>query len=257
MRLSDRDKLIIMILAGVLVFVLPYFFYIKDTKVSTESIIAGNVELQARLDYLNMLNDNRDEYIKRTNDMIEERDEIIASFPADIRQENYTMFLLNTEYSSLKQDEVTGVYYLEHPIVFSAVSYADNVETPISSEDAETEYIALTNVSAIEYRCYYEGLKYLLDYLMEYEDPMIYTGMTMEFDEELGVISGEILLSQYAISGPERELAPVEIWPDLDEFDIRGNEEVGVFGPITYIPTEEELAEGEEGADAELTFEAE
>lgn len=250
--MSDRDKLIIVVVLLLAIGLCPYFFYIKDTKIATEALNTQNTELQARLDYLNSLEANREDYISETERLNEERDEIIASFPGGIMQANYTMFLLNTEYSNVTVDEVTGIYTL--PVRFSAVSYADNIETPISDENAETVYVAVTNRSTIEYSCYYDGMKYLLEYLMEYEDPMIYSGITMDYDDEFGVISGEILLSQYAITGPDREVAPVEIWPDLDDFDIRGNEEVGIFGPITNVPAEEEEVEGE-GTDAELTFE--
>lgn len=254
--MSDRDKLIIVVVLLLAIGLCPYFFYIKDTKVATEGLVAENVQLQARLDYLNSLEANREDYISETERLNEERDAIIASFPAGILQENYTMFLLNTEYSSLTMDEVTGEIIWEYPIRFSAVTYADNIETPISSTETETEYVALTNESTIEYRCYYDGMKYLLDYIMAYEDPMIYSGITMSYDEEFGVISGEILLSQYAVSGPDREITPVEIWPDLDLLDLRGNEEDGIFGPITNIPVEEEELEGEE-TEGEMTFEEE
>lgn len=254
--MSDRDKLIIVVVLLLAIGFCPYFFYIKDTKVTTEALLAQNVELQARLDYLNSLEANRGDYISETERLNEERDAIIASFPGGILQENYTMFLLNTEYSTLTMDAATGELIWEHPIRFSAVSYADNIEMPISGENAETVYTAVTNLSTIEYRCYYGGMKYLLEYFMEYEDPMIYSGITMEYDDEFGVISGEILLAQYAISGPDREVAPVEIWPDLDMYDLRGNEEVGIFGPITHIE-EEEVTEGEEGTDGEVTIEEE
>ena len=252
--MSDRDKLIIVVVLLLAIGLCPYFFYIKDTKIATEALITQNTELQARLDYLNSLEANREDYISETERLNEERDEIIASFPGGILQENYTMFLLNTEYSNVTIDEETGIYTL--PVRFSAVSYADNIETPISGENAETVYVAVTNRSTIEYSCYYEGMKYIVEYIMGYEGPMIYSGITMSYDDEFGVISGEILLSQYAITGPDREVAPVEIWHDLDMFELRGNEEVGIFGPITNVPAEEEDVEGE-GEGAELTFEEE
>lgn len=251
MNISDKDKKIIYILLIAMIIALPYFFYIKDTKVATEALVAQNVELQNRLTYLQGLDSQRDFYIEETEKMNVSRNEIIASFPADIRQENYTMFLLETEYSSLTINPDTLEAEWVYPIRFDTVSYADNIETPISSEQADTGYIALTNSSIVTYMCYYDGLKYMLEYLMDYEDPMIYTAISMVYDDETGIITGEMELSQYAVSGADRVLEDVIIVPDLDDFDIRGNEEFGVFGPIetNKIETEEEAVEGEEGAE--------
>jgi hypothetical protein len=86
-------------------------------------------------------------------------------------------------------------------------------------------------------------MKYLTRYLNGYyqetqddampdRDPMIYKALDMTFDPQTGVIKGSITMQQYAITGLDRELPAAEIWPDLDEFENRGNEEDGIFGPL-------------------------
>ncbi len=245
--MSDRDKKIIIFLLIVMVIVLPYIFYIKNTKVETETILVKVQELETRLKELQDMDKNRgfweDEIVRLHKDM----DKIIESFPAGVDSANYTMFLLQTEYSSdTILNEETGEAELQYPIIFDSVAFAENIEMPIATEETDTGYVALTNVSAVTYACYYGGLKYLLDYLKEYEDPMIYSSIDMEFDDETGVITGTILLSQYAISGADRELPATnftididgvidrDMNLDLDEIDRRGNEDVeaGVFGPV-------------------------
>lgn len=251
-NISDRDKKIIIFLLILMITILPYVFYIKDAKQETEALNIEIGTLQARYDELKAMDEKRDQYIEDTKKMNDERDAIIASFPADIRPENYTMFLLQTEYSSPVQlNEETGEVELMYPLVFSAVSYGQNIETPISSENTDTGYVALTNTSTVEYRCYYGGLKYMLEYLMEYEDPMIYTQIVMTYDQETGVISGAMDLAQYAVSGEGRTLEPVDftiqvggqnVDLDLDNMnpELRGNEEVGVFGPVVTNEVDEE-----------------
>lgn len=250
--ISDRDKTIIIFLLIVMIVALPYFFYIKDAKVETETIWNNVALLQERYDQLNEMNQNRDFYEAEIVRLNEERDKIIAGFPADIDSAKYTMFLLQTEYSSdYILNEETGEYEREYPIVFSEVSFAPNIETAISSEETDTGYVALTNASTVTYSCYYGGLKYLLEYLMDYEDPMIYSTIEMVYDDATGIISGSMLLSQYAISGPDREFTPADftievggnpVNLDLDFNEIRGNEEVesGIFGPIVREAVEEE-----------------
>lgn len=272
--MSDRDKKIILFLLILMVTILPYVFYIKDTKVATETTLVEVDTLQARYDELKAMDEKRDDYIKDTERMHQERDIIVASFPADIRRENYAMFLLQTEYSSdVLLNEETGELELEFPIIFDTAAFGINTEIPISSElmgdtaadpaaapvePLDTDFVAIMNASALTYNCYYGGMKYLLEYLMEYEDPMIYSQIDMTMDPDTGVVSGTITLDQFAIAGPDRELAPVdftihvgdeELDLSLDELEMRGNTDVGIFGPITVTEEEEEApvveAEGE------------
>lgn len=237
--MSDRDKKIILVLLIIAVVALPYVFVIKDTRVATETIKAQIVELEARLEHLREMDAQRDFYISETERLNKERDKIVALYPADVRPENYTMFLLETEYSSVEVGE-DGEAEWVYPLRFDTLSYADNVETEISTEDTNTGLVAVTNASTLSYICYYDGLKYLLQYIMDYVDPMIYSSIDVDFDSELGVCSGDIVLSQYAIKGNDRTLKDVVISPNLDDYELRGNEDVGIFGPINKVLEEDE-----------------
>lgn len=285
--MSDRDKKIILALLILMVTILPYVFYIKDTKVATETTLVEVQALQTRYDELKRMDEKRDIYLAEIDSMHEERDVIVASFPADIRRENYAMFLLQTEYSSdLIENEETGEMELEFPILFDSASFGINIETPISTdsititadpaadpaaaaaapiapaEPLDTGFVAINNSSAVTYSCYYGGMKYLLEYLMKYEDPMIYSQIDMTMEPETGIVSGSMTLEQYAIAGPDRELEDVDftihvgdedVDLDLDEMELRGNEEVGIFGPITETETEEEEAAAEGEGEGEET----
>ncbi len=272
--MSDRDKKLITFILTVAVIVLPYFLYIKDKRVETQRLTDECVSLQQRYDYLNELNQNRDFYEKEIARYNEEIEKIIALFPADIRQEKTTMLLLNTEYEYTVPyyDIETGEKLGDEPLLrFSTVSFGDNVETPINASsygaeetggnveaaeagsDADTGYVALSNITTLSFEIdnviltgWYEGdteypkngtyeiAKELLQGILDYEDPMIFTDVSLEFDPETGTMSGTMSLAQYAVSGDDREFIPLVIWPPVDE---RGNEEYGIFGPSNELWT--------------------
>lgn len=262
--MKDNELKLLLIIGVIGVVVLPYFLYSQQAKIDTATLENECVELQSRYDRLEEMNKNREFYLEKTEEYNEQRDKIIELFPADIDQAKYTMFLLYTEYSTLHEVVVGSTNLVdedgnyidwielqpEHPIRFNAVTYGTNVETPISSAETDTGLVALTNTSAVSYACYYGGFKYLLDYLESYDDPMIYTSITADYDTNTGVIEGEITLAQYAVSGNDRDFEPVSFQHTFDghkfDFDIdnygwmgsdtpalelRGNEEYGVFGP--------------------------
>ncbi len=267
--MKDNEKKALLFVGIVSVIALPYFFYSKQAKIDTETIKAENDALQARYDQLLEMNANREFYLSEIERYNKERDEIIALFPSDIEQAKYTMFLLNTEYSSITKNEETGEYEWVYPFRFDSVGYGSNIATQISGEEAETDYVALTNLSTLTYRTYYDGMKYMLEYLMEYEDPMIYKGFTADMDKETGVVTGTIQLAQYAVQGGDRPFTPVSFESDfngykysfaIDEYglidgdfpmlEMRGNEEDGIFGPFSMVYDEELEGEEEGGEEA-------
>lgn len=271
--MSDRDKKLILGVLIVCIALLPYFFYIKDKKVETETIENENVELRARLAELQEMDANRQWYLDETARYNAERDAIVALFPADIQQPNYIMFLLNSEYSSVDFKE-DGTSEWVYPFRFGSYSFQESEETSISATDVEvdgiaidsvetveTGYIGLTNYSSVTYACKYEALKYMLAYLMDYKDPVIYKTITMKYDDKTGQIDGSMILAQYAIAGGDdesRKLDPVDFHStfdgvdvtfDMDDLNMRGNKDHGVFGPYEQPLIEQE--KDEEEADAE------
>lgn len=250
--LSDRDSKIILVLLIVAVIVLPYVLYTKGLREETEVIKGENVELQARLEELQEMNKNRDFYIAETKRMQKERDELIASFPAEINQENYTMFMQYLEVNSiikaeenmlaLKEDEEDeehetpkfGYDGIEGNTTFliGSVGYNDNEYIPIGDEVNASEYTGIVNDSTLAFKCYYDGFRYMLDYVLNYQDPMIYKMLEVKYDPDTGELEGEMLVEQWAISGNGRKLDPVPVWQDIDELDMRGLE-LNLFGPLS------------------------
>ena len=108
--MKDNEKKALLFVGIVSVIALPYFFYSKQAKIDTETIKAENDALQTRYDQLLEMNQNREFYLSEIDRYNKERDEIIAEFPSDIDQAKYTMFLLNTEFSSINKNEETGEY---------------------------------------------------------------------------------------------------------------------------------------------------
>ena len=256
--LSDRDTAIIMILLVGVMIALPYMWYIKDTKLDTENLIAETETLKARYDYLQAMNLHRQEFVARTEELNKERDAIVASYPADILQENYTQFLLETE---LNHDVTTAVLNEEtrevtwdepsQMLFIDTVSYGTNDEIVITEEDGtETPYSSILNQSSITFKGYYAGMKKLIAYFIDQDAcgiPMCYPNFTAEYDEETGVVTGAFIISQFAIRNaedPDRKLPDVVIRPDLDQYNLRGNLYEygtngidginGIFGPIVY-----------------------
>ena len=245
--LSDRDSKIILVLLIIAIVVLPYVLYTKNLRADTELIKGENVELQARLEELQEMNKNRDFYIAETQRMQKERDELIASFPAEIAQENYTMFLQYLEVNSILKAEENALAMEEDDddetplfgykgiqnnttFLIGSVAYNDNDYIQIGEEDSTL--MGVINDSNLAFKCYYDGFRYMLDYILNYDDPMIYKKLKVEYDPDTGELEGEMMIEQWAIAGNGRTLDPVPVWDDIDELGMRGIEDTHLFGPL-------------------------
>ena len=246
--LSDRDSKIILVLLIIAIVVLPYVLYTKNLRADTEIIKSENVDLKARLEELQEMNKNRDFYIAETERMQKERDELIASFPAEIGQENYTMFLQYLEVNSILKanenelemqedddDETPPFGYkgIEGNTTFliGSVGYNDNDYIQIG-EDSESNLMGVINDSTLAFACYYDGFRYMLDYILNYEDPMIYKKLNVKYDPDTAQLEGEMMIEQWAIAGNDRKLDPVPVFEDIDELDMRGLD-TNLFGPLS------------------------
>lgn len=245
MKISDRDKKIIVIILIAAVIALPYLFIISPTKDKQEAIEGEIATLDERLTYLEELNANKEFYLKETQNLNNERDDIIANYAEDIRQENVIMFLRGIE---LDEDLA---------IKMKTLSFAGNTTTPLiagATDEAgnviSEEVNGISTQTSVAYECGYENMKLLLDHIKTYSDRMVLSAVDMTYNSDTGNLEGMFVLDQYAITTADRELEAADI-PDMG----LGND--SIFG--TYITNPELLEEMEEenGAEGEETEESE
>lgn len=250
MKISDRDKKIIVIILIAAVIALPYLFIISPTKDKQEIVEGEIATLDERLTYLEELNANKDFYLEETQKLNNERDGIIANYAEDIRQENIIMFLRGIE---LDEDLA---------IKMKTLSFAGNTTTPLvagATDEAgnviSEEVNGISTQTSVAYECGYENMKLLLNHIKTYSDRMVLSAVDMTYNGETGKLEGMFVLDQYAITTPDRELEAAKI-PAMD----LGND--SIFG--TYITNPELLAEmleaeegGAEGEETEETEETE
>lgn len=237
MKISDRDKKLIIIILIAVVVALPYLLLIKPTNEKTVAVEAEIVTLQERYNYLDGLNQQREFYLSEITRLTAERDTIIEGYAEGLRQENIIMFLRGIEF--------------DIPVAMSTVSFGGYELTPISAGTTAEDGTVTGAVNAyrtetgVVYACTYEDVKEFLNYILTYDERMVISAIDIAYDDKTGTVGGMFVLQQFAITTDDRELAPAVI-PAMDH----GNE--SVFG--TYISDPklaEQLAEEAEGEEAE------
>lgn len=215
MKISDRDKKLIMIVLLAAVIALPIVFFIKPKNESIKSLDNELVSLNERYSYLKTLSEKQPFYESEIARLNDERGKMLMGFAPGIKQENIIMFLRNIELTipvTMKTENFTGI--------------ARNV---VSETD---ELYALNTATVVNYSCDYESAKTFLDTIFSNNEKMIITQMDMSYDALSGLVSGVFTLEQFAIEGTDKELEDAGV-PKINH----GNETI--FSEMRYLTPEE------------------
>ncbi len=231
MKISDRDKKLIIFVLLVAIVALPIVFFIKPQTDKTKAMVAESESLNDRYDQLKALSEKQEDYEKKIVELNAQRDEMIKLFPGDILKENTVMFLRRIETS-------------DHPMWFSTISFGEYNEDPITDSDVNSEgnYEAgLTAVklpTTVTFEGEYEDVKSMLGYIFEYDDKMIISSISMDCNKTNNKIEGTMIFDQFAVTGADNSVKDANI-PNM----LHGTDRVF---PDYPVEGEEEAEETEE-----------
>ncbi len=236
MKISDRDKKIIVIIFIALVVALPYLLIVKPTNEKIETVEGEIAALQTRYDELKVMEEQRGFFESEIVRMNNESNDIIANYAPDIRQENVVMFLRGLE--------------LNIPISMPSVSFGGNAVTPVLAGTVDEAGNVTGAVNAIKtqtsvtYVCEYQNIKDFLAYIIANEEVngerMVTSTVNISYDSAVGLVTGAFVLDQFAVTTDDRELEAAVI-PAMPH----GNE--SIFGTWISDEATREAREAENG----------
>ena len=204
MKISDRDKKLILFVLLVAIIALPIFFFIRPKNEQIKAMDNDLVSLNERYNYLKDLSAKQPEYERLIGELNAKRDEMIKDFAGGIKLENTIMFLRNIEIS-------------DNPVYMSVISFGDAEETQVTEAyvDETGSYVdgltALKVPTTITYSADYKDIKEFLNYIFTYKDKMSVSRISMTLDRGTNQITGVVVVDQYAISGNGREVEKAPI----------------------------------------------
>ncbi len=244
MKLSDRDKKLLLILGILLVVVVPIAFGFRPLLEKTNDLKAKNEKLATRVDELEDLYNKKSYYETSMQTMKDTEKTILEGFDEGLDQENIIMFIRN--------------HANQIPFTVTALNFGNAVSTVLRPMefDAEGKMVEglefVEKQTTIEFDTTYAEFKTFLQAILKEEERMALVGVNAEYDDENGRLTGLFILEQYAFinADPERPYDKPEI-PALEH----GNaDNGGIFGKFiededirtaVYGPDEE--AEEEQG----------
>ena len=254
-KMSMRDKRILLMLLGIVVFVLGYFLVFQPQMAKAEEIEAQNVPLREKLNQLVEIEENQDYYISETNKYNQHVTDYTNMFPSDVKEEDAVLlgkgmedklgmwifkmdfadqeFVASLDTSGLNNgsegDDSTLSEQANQPTKdqISEIEGTDGTETDTSAapDSLDLNSVALYRVkNTMEFNGTYQELKDLVDYLAA--DASRLTIDSVDFSASTGDLGGTVVVNMYSMTGTGRTYTT----PDISSV-VLGNH--NLFGTLT------------------------
>ena len=231
MSISERDKKILIVFVGILIFALVYYFPIRSYTEDAEKLNTENVGLTAKLAELEAKVARESEIKAETTNYEADTLALVAKFPSFLQVENEIMDIVGLE-KELKIEvplitvntpvEVKGsdtpetettqappqeVATEEAPE--ASPEEASTTEAPVADETGVAPAVAnkykLYDMSTnINYKGGYDSLKKFLDKIAKSTDKKSINSVSLTFDNKTGNLDGNIVYDSYFLAGSDR-----------------------------------------------------
>ena len=241
MNLSMRDKKILLMFIGILVFFVGWFFGYRPQMEIAEQIEASNGPLEERLQELLDLAANKDFYVSETASIQEKISEYTKKFPADVRPEDGIVLARNMENDLGFQITSVGLGDKEFIAAIDGSSEEDIVQAPEqtmseqaneqtqeqideiegtdskaeeelqNASDAAVEDQNNTSTTPVLYRTQvtlqfngtYAGLKEAVTYIAQQNGRMTLDNVNASYDTSTGNLTGTIIVNMFSMTGTD------------------------------------------------------
>lgn len=201
MNFSNRDKKLLLILAGIVMVALSYFMVFSPKSTEYSALQTQTANLETQLNKLKDLEANRAQYEKDIQSMSNDIKNLTEEFPADTKDEDGIFFGYNMETNA-----VNDVHYSSIALGNPEVVVVTTVPTEgTATSNTVSEYTMFRTRNSYVYKASYEGLKNSILAINDSTDKVTIQSMNASFDSETGLLMGTFDLNFFTMVGTERE----------------------------------------------------
>jgi hypothetical protein len=231
MSISERDKKILIVFVGILIFALVYYFPIRSYTEDAEKLNTENVGLTAKLAELEAKVARESEIKAETTNYEADTLALVAKFPSFLQVENEIMDIVGLEKElkvevplitvntpvEMKGSDTPEAETTEAPPQEVATEEApeaspeeaSTTEAPVADETGVAPAVAnkykLYDMSTnINYKGGYDSLKKFLDKIAKSTDKKSINSVSLTFDNKTGNLDGNIVYDSYFLAGSDR-----------------------------------------------------
>ena len=201
LKVSERDKKLLIVVMAVLIMALAYFFGYSNLSALVDELSTKKTSLETTKRDLKEKNNNKQKYINDTDKLSKACTVLIDKYDSTTSQPNAIEFFNKTE-------DVTGVWVKSLSLSPATVLYkfgqiaSSNVNGTSSYTSNLVGYKSSINIS---YEGDYSQWKNFVKYINTYASKSTIDSLTATYNDSTGVVSGTASISLYAIQGGDRK----------------------------------------------------
>lgn len=201
LKVSERDKKLLIVVMAVLIMALAYFFGYSNLSAQIDELSTKKTSLETTKRDLKEKNNNKQKYINDTDKLSKACTVLIDKYDSTTSQPNAIEFFNKTE-------DVTGVWVKSLSLSPATVLYkfgqiaSSNVNGTSSYTSNLVGYKSSINIS---YEGDYSQWKNFVKYINTYASKSTIDSLTATYNDSTGVVSGTASISLYAIQGGDRK----------------------------------------------------
>jgi hypothetical protein len=243
-KMSNRDKMVLFIIAAIALVLVVYFFVFAKMNERTETLSNENATLAKEVSYLETLEAQKDATIAETQETQLSIADTLSKFPPEVNTED-AIYDLNEMYEGISDVKIQSESYNMNQIFYQGGSFSDDSsststasssasetasiaaitsDTPVSEiVSAAADYTGYRSDVSVTFTAPYKSVKKVVDFINDSEDRMTITSMSMGKDDSTEDLSCTMAISMYAISGT----GEVYTQPDVSNGNVGVN---NIFG---------------------------
>ena len=208
MKIAKRDLKLLLILAGLLVFLLMYMLVFNPLQSKISSVKAENAQLSAQVEDLESKYLRMAEYEEGIKDSRAYVKETLKRFPGDVKEEDILSYLLTMEArQGIRMESVT----FNDPELVQQF----NMMTQVDGQDVAVPAGAYRASTMMTGTLTYPQAKNVINYLYESDKQTTLENVTLTYNAETGKLAGTFELSKYLINFDGAEYVPERV-PAVD-----------------------------------------
>lgn len=203
--MSVRDKKILIVFLGVLVFVAAFFLGYRPLNEKKATLEAENASLRDTYEDLSMKAANADMYTKEIKMMNTKIEEIFTHYPSYLQTENEIMDAVTLE-------KVTDAHIpsltIAEPVAIDLAQMGEeeNTEAEGTESSAPASAYQLYDVSSsISFESSYKGLKDLINIIGKDAKRKSVGTVSATFDNATGLVHGSMVYDTYFVYGLDKD----------------------------------------------------
>lgn len=202
MKITDRDKKILYVLAAIAIVFCGWFFGYRNIAKKSDSLDTEIAQLKVQVNELRTMVAQSDMYRNETMKNEANYKRGLKSFDSGYSQEHSIMFVTDIEASTNVWINQIGMAQTENIYKFGQLQSSNPRKQGQTAY--ESDYLGYRTNLTLAYQGSYENFQDMIEFIVNYKSKSTINSISMSYNEDGDMVSGTMVVSQFAVTGADR-----------------------------------------------------